>query len=519
MAGGPHRRPVNRYLAALVGVWGLLQIVSLGSIAHLELERVRRQVDEAHDDIARHIGERTSVYEAALQGFASFLAAVPDSSYTEARRFAKLVREHYPDIYMLEIARRLTHAERDGLEQSMRAAGYRDFALHTFGYDTDRMPHPSPPKDVYYPIVFIEPELPAALGVLGLDLGETSSLLTDALQRSFRQRGHVASRPFQLMEGNRGYVLYRPVTALRDADHFELTPTEETYALLVADADALVPGWLGQHPGMAMHLSYTGVRKPADDMLVYRHNLRLREAPLEQLLPAFSRSTPIPSASQPFTLTTRYQVGWSDLNLALLAVYLVSAVLTFILAHRYAAFLMGRRLRDEAQQEQLFERANFDALTRLPNRSLIRDRIGQALAHVRRRRSHLGLLYLDLDDFKSINDRLGHAAGDALLQRVSDRLTQALRAGDTVARLHGDEFVVLLPDIESPATARQVADKLQSLFAAPCLVAGQPVPLGVSIGVAIGPEDGDSTDALLETADRKMYEAKHAHRLHLVADH
>jgi diguanylate cyclase (GGDEF)-like protein len=269
---------------------------------------------------------------------------------------------------------------------------------------------------------------------------------------------------------------------------------------------------------MAMRVSYTGVLKPADDMLVDRASPRPRDETLHELLPAFSRTTPIESASQPFTLTTRFQVGWADFNLALLAVYLVSAVLTFILAQRYAAFLTGRRLRDEAQQEQLFERANYDALTRLPNRSLIRDRIGQALAHARRRHSHLGLLYLDLDDFKSINDRLGHAAGDALLQRVADRLAQALRAGDTVARLHGDEFVVLLPDIDSPATARQVAEKLQNLFADPCLVAGQPVPVRLSIGVAIGPEDGDNTDALLEAADRKMYEAKHAHRLHLVAD-
>ncbi|MCU0766296.1 MAG: diguanylate cyclase [Gammaproteobacteria bacterium] len=511
------QKRINPYLAALVGLWAVVQLASLVVIGWLEVDRVRGQADELHADLLRYASAQTSLYEAALEGFASFLAAVPDSTYGEARRFARLLREHYPDIYMLEIARRVPGEAREELERTMRAAGYPDFIVHTFGYESDRRPHVSPPKPVYYPIIFIEPELPQALGVLGLDLGDTSSLLTDALERSFTQRGHAASRPFRLIEGQRGYVLYRPVRGAQGPAPFELTPAQDTYALLVVDSRTLVPPWVDERPGLAVRLSYTGVAEPADATLIDVRNPPVRSGLLERRLPVFSRTTAIASRSQPFAVTTEYPLRLADLNIALLGAFVASAAVTFLLAYRYAGTLHGRRLRDVAAQEQLFERANYDALTRLPNRGLMRDRIAQALSQARRRRSRLAVLYIDLDGFKQVNDRYGHAAGDAVLQEVAQRLSRGLRAGDTLARLHGDEFVALLPDVDSADAARQVAHKLAAFFPPPCRVRGEEIEVSLSVGVAVGPDDGDTTDSLLEVADRRMYDAKRARRLRVVA--
>ena len=166
-----------------------------------------------------------------------------------------------------------------------------------------------------------------------------------------------------------------------------------------------------------------------------------------------------------------------------------------------------------AREEQLSEMAYRDPLTGLPNRSLLHDRLAQEIAHAARRASGLAVLYLDLDGFKAVNDTLGHAAGDWLLRDVAARLRGAVRRSDVVARVGGDEFVVVLLD---PALVRpggreevgRVADKICHRVAEPYTVDGRAVRIGASIGIAFCPGDGDTPEALLECADRAMYAAK-----------
>ncbi|GAB4267380.1 MAG: hypothetical protein Kow0065_17990 [Methylomicrobium sp.] len=159
-------------------------------------------------------------------------------------------------------------------------------------------------------------------------------------------------------------------------------------------------------------------------------------------------------------------------------------------------------------QAQLDFLAHHDALTRLPNRTLFRDRLGHALVHAKRENGTLAVLFLDLDRFKYVNDTLGHPIGDDLLQKAAERMSQTIRAQDTLARLGGDEFVLLLEDDSTAHHAVIVAHKLLQIFSQPMQIEGHALTVTASIGIALYPNDGDDVDTLLKHADLAMYQAK-----------
>lgn len=161
-----------------------------------------------------------------------------------------------------------------------------------------------------------------------------------------------------------------------------------------------------------------------------------------------------------------------------------------------------------ASRERIAYMAHHDALTGLPNRSLLQDRLNMALAHATRSARPVALLFIDLDRFKNINDSLGHVVGDSLLQAVGTRLSKNTRATDTVSRQGGDEFIVLLGDIESHEAAMNVAYKMVELLEEPYEVSGHLLACTASIGVAIFPDHGRDVDTLMRHADMAMYSAK-----------
>jgi diguanylate cyclase (GGDEF)-like protein/PAS domain S-box-containing protein len=163
-------------------------------------------------------------------------------------------------------------------------------------------------------------------------------------------------------------------------------------------------------------------------------------------------------------------------------------------------------------EEQIEYQAYHDALTGLPNRRLFRDRLTVALAHSRRLQSTLAVMFLDLDRFKYVNDTLGHSLGDELLKAVAARLHAALREEDSIARMGGDEFTVLLPELNNPEDAASVAQKLLEAVGQPMRIDETELFITTSIGIALFPNDGDSAEMLLKNADHAMYRAKDAGR-------
>ena len=156
--------------------------------------------------------------------------------------------------------------------------------------------------------------------------------------------------------------------------------------------------------------------------------------------------------------------------------------------------------------------AHHDALTGLPNRRLMQDRLHQAIMAARRNQRHVAVLFLDLDRFKVVNDTLGHDSGDFILKDIARRLTQCVREVDTVSREGGDEFVIILPDLERPEFARTVADKILKEVARPVEIAGHDIHITPSIGISHYPNDATDVQQLLKHADSAMYQAKDAGR-------
>jgi diguanylate cyclase (GGDEF)-like protein/PAS domain S-box-containing protein len=167
--------------------------------------------------------------------------------------------------------------------------------------------------------------------------------------------------------------------------------------------------------------------------------------------------------------------------------------------------------RKQAEATIAFQ-AYHDLLTGLPNRALFKDRLGQAIVHAKRHGQTLATLFLDMDRFKVVNDTLGHLVGDGLLQAVAQRLRGSLREGDTLSRIGGDEFMLLLPHIRTRDNAAYIADKILASLKQPFHIEGHEIFVGISIGIAVFPDDGDTIESLVKHADIAMYHAKDSGR-------
>lgn len=179
--------------------------------------------------------------------------------------------------------------------------------------------------------------------------------------------------------------------------------------------------------------------------------------------------------------------------------------------HRYEIYATARDISDQIEAEEFINfQAYHDILTRLPNRSLFKDRLGIAITQAQRNNEKLAVMFIDLDRFKVINDSLGHTMGDRLLQAVGQRLLSCIRKGDTLSRFGGDEFTLLLPDIAHDDAATQVATKILESIKAPFVISDHEIYIGASIGIAVYPDAGDNLEALIKNADIAMYRIKNS---------
>ena len=216
-------------------------------------------------------------------------------------------------------------------------------------------------------------------------------------------------------------------------------------------------------------------------------------------------SRSLDSESQPFVLLIEQQLGWGIISWGKLGLTLLIAIITFVVMVVYARLYLRNEMERTEMTAQLFHLANHDALTGLANRNLLNDRLKHAITQTARQKGQLAVLFLDLVDFKDINDTYGHDAGDGVLKRAAKRLRACVRAGDTVARLGGDEFVLVLENISGQGDVDHVVEKIKTGFEQAFDVNSHSIILGISIGSAIYPGDGTDMDTLISHADSGMY--------------
>ncbi len=327
---------------------------------------------------------------------------------------------------------------------------------------------------------------------LGLHYLEVPSQ-RDAVLQAIRSGHTVVAGPVKLVQGGVGFISRTPIFI----DPGMLKPGQNPYwglASVVIDCDSLFTA-AGLHEvkdGVAYALRGRDATGAAGPPFFGRADVWSREPlHLDVVLPGGS-----------WQLAAVPVGGW-ETNGSRFALYRgVAGLLALLLSVLVFSLLAERR--------RVHHLALHDPLTGLPNRRLFNDRMEQLISRASRNDGRFALLYLDLDGFKPVNDRHGHEVGDAVLAEVARRLGGALRRSDSVARIGGDEFMLILPDTADAAGASHIAEKIIERIGEPMQVQGHRLRLGGSIGISLYPADGRSVDALLLNADRAMYAAKQA---------
>ena len=508
-------RPLSTWvIVASIAGWLSLCFAAASIVIERDIRNVNDELTQYGEAYADHLNKELVGNESVLKGFSALFAAVGNTSPKQVSRYVGQVIESNPQIFSLEIVQKVPGGQLAEYITRRRRNGLPGFTVKSFSYDSDRKWQPVGDKPFYYPIVFIAPLHRDSEDILGLDV-DSVSFLRKALRASLHRSRPVSSHPFRLVEGNLAYVVFCPITRpMRSHDSPQLHDNQDGFMVdMVVDAAKLTqPVKLPLFDGGTVLVYHKDFQPddPEGQLLAMSGKAR---SPLEtSLFPNIIFQKSLGTLGEPFSLMVRRQVGWCDLNLTLLALIALGSALSSLFLIAYLRkYRQGQHLH-AMHQQLLWQHANHDALTGLPNRMLLMDRMEQVLARMLRQNKRFAVMFLDLDDFKQVNDTYGHAAGDHLLKLVAERLSAAVRTEDTVARLSGDEFIILIESIESLETLETVQQKIQQTLTEGFVLDSQVLHVHVSFGVVMFPEDGNTPESLLNQADMRMYADKQARK-------
>jgi len=485
--------------------WVLLTSVATGLLFKFMLHKAEEAFNQRLVQLHESIELIAQDNESILEGFSAFLSAPEYVDRKSASRYAQQILARYPHVNALEVALVVKRKDLGTFTSRQKQSWFPKFKVKAFKYGADhRTPQLVKKKPIYYPIIFIEPLSPDTKQLLGVDMGSTPFLI-EALNQSQKLQSSVATIPFKLAEGSRGYILFHPVPDPPRGDHSKRKPA---MALLEVNAEAIHKkiAFLVENFDFRLYDASFSSNEP-EGLLLHIAALSPPTSLEARLLPKLTAERNLVSRGQPFALRVDKQLGWSDLDLPLV----IAAGCTSLLLLAVLLLLLNTYLRREEHRKRLAKhllyRATHDALTGLPNRSLLADRFSQACSRAQRRNVTFSTMFLDLNEFKKVNDTYGHNVGDELLMTLGNLLKECIRNEDTLSRISGDEFVILLENTSYEET-ELVAQKIKAKLTQPILICGIELTIGISLGIAVYPEDGTDMSELLRKADARMYEAK-----------
>jgi diguanylate cyclase (GGDEF)-like protein len=484
-------------LIALTATYQLWQEARREAAKALEV-----QFEYLVQDTTQRLQFRMQAYEQVLRGGAGLFAA---SGYVTREEFyeyyeALHLGRNYPGIQGIGYAVYLLPEEREAHIAEMQAQGFPKYAIY-----------PEGEREHYSAIVYLEPFSGRNLRAFGYDMF-SHPVRREAMARA-RDTGEITvSGKVTLVQEigqdvQAGFLMYLPIYR-----HGTLNRTvEERRANLLGWVYApfrmrdLMAGFnAGQYVGLDLAI-YDG-RETTDAALLYEGRRAVfpdAEGALyvkREVVQIRNREWTVVAVAPP---SFGQEADNDRATIMLKAGVAVSLLLTLL-----TWLLVDERARAWRAADYAYRLALYDPLTQLPNRKLFNDRLQHALAQAKRGQGRLAVMFIDLDKFKPVNDNFGHEIGDLLLQQVAERLAGCVRESDTVARVGGDEFVVLLTGGETESGEGMVAEKIRLALSSPFHVASYELRVACSIGIAIYPDHGNEEKQLLRHADTAMYHAK-----------
>lgn len=473
---------------------------------------LRSQFEFALRETVSRIEQHAAAYEQMLRGLQALYATTQITNRSALHDYVETLKldANFSGVQVVGFAELVPSLKKEKHIASMRNLGFPEYAI---------LPDSQAP--FFAPVVQREPYVGRNRAPIGFDLWSDPARRS-ALEKS-RDSGMAAVSGKVRLAVDAGsdvrpsFSMYLPVYT-QGKPRENLDQRRENLAGWVYASfhmDDFMAGLYGaQVPGLSLAV-YDGVIADSTSLL-YEAETK-SDTRRSSFQAALSATEYMVIAGRPWTLSlstreefeTRMGRGAQTVIVSAgIGLSVLLALLTWLMVNGRA-----RALRLAAgMTEELRHMAQHDALTQLPNRALFSDRLKHELNRAKRQGGRFAIIFLDLDHFKPVNDKYGHAVGDQLLRQVADRLKAAVREADTVARIGGDEFVLLMPELSEEESVLGLATKVQEALRAPFYVEGHDLPISCSIGVSVYPQDGDEADALTKSADESMYLAKQSGR-------
>jgi len=489
----------NHWLKLLYALLMILALVGLfGGLAfntYWHYGKVENRFYTESSFMRQHVRELMAQNESILSGFSAFLIGSRVADINATKTYAQRMLERYPHILMFEVAQRVDQQYQEPFTSYLQAQNIDPPRIWAFDFESGIVEHDLASDGEAFPVIFIEPS--SENSQLGLDISSIE-FVHSVVKRFGKSDQLLMTEPFELIDGEIAIVMMQGVNVGNEE-------TPSYVSLLVIRADQLIPSSL-KDKGWSYSLMCRDSNGREFDL--FRETNNEKE---DSWLPILSTSDNIRLTDFELTLEIQQQLKWNDfdwghiIGISFLMVVLPLFILIISSIHR------GVERQNLAKREQLYQLANFDILTGLANRFHFEDFGQRILSTASRNSTHVAIFFIDLNGFKQVNDNLGHDVGDLVLKKVSAVLMDNVRQGDIVARIGGDEFVILAEQVNSLHSLMSMLNKIRMAINAISFPEIEDHEVSGSVGFSYTEYHGYELSNLLKAADASMYGEKQDH--------